>query len=785
MSKIKANNDRNILKKVIGGFFVGILLASVLIGILTVIPEKVRAETWSIETVDATGDVGFSSIALDSNNNPHIGYTDLTNKDLKYAKWTGTTWSITTIGDVGISNSIALDSNNNPHISYVGYRDLKYAKWTGTTWSTTTVDSAFAETGGQASMALDSNNYPHISYYNGTNKDLKYAKWTGTTWGITTVDSAGVGAFSSIALDSNNNPHISYFDDTNEDLKYAKWTGSAWSITTVDSTGDVGILNSIALDSNNNPHISYSDYTNFDLKYAKWTGSAWSIKTVDSAGDVGYFTAIALDSNNNPHIGYFDYTNFDLKYAKWTGTAWSITTVDSTGDVGMFSSIALDSNGYPHISYGDYTNKDLKYAKLAPTVPSPPQNLQSTVSDGYVNLSWSAPSDDGGSAITNYLIYRGTTSEGETLLTTVGNVTTYNDTTVDSGQTFFYKVRAKNVAGEGPLSDEASATTPTPSPSPEVSPPPKPIVTTPSAPQNLQATAGDRYVNLSWSAPSDDGGSTLTKYMIYRGTSSGGEGPHAFVSAPTTSYNDTAVTNNQTYYYQVSAVNEVGEGVKSNEASATPKRGVTMPSAPQKLRATAGDGYVNLSWSAPSDDGGSAITEYKIYRGTSPGGESPHAFVSANTTSYNDTAVTNNQTYYYQVSAVNLAGEGAKPEEASAIPISVAPPTPPHPWWKSWLVPILIVIAVVVIAIAAILIYKKRGKRGEVREEKREEAKEEKKRFCMHCGASIPIGAKFCPNCGEEPIKGGGEVKVCKNCDSAIPTEAKFCSVCGAAQPID
>jgi hypothetical protein len=45
-----------------------------------------------------------------------------------------------------------------------------------------------------------------------------------------------------------------------------------------------------------------------------------------------------------------------------------------------------------------------------------------------------------------------------------------------------------------------------------------PTPSTPSAPQNLQATAGEGYVYLDWDTPSDDGGSTITEYKIYRGT---------------------------------------------------------------------------------------------------------------------------------------------------------------------------------------------------------------------------------------------------------------------------
>jgi hypothetical protein len=52
--------------------------------------------------------------------------------------------------------------------------DLKYARWTGSAWSIETVDSD-GSVGGYASIALDSGNLPHISYHDNTNDDLKYA----------------------------------------------------------------------------------------------------------------------------------------------------------------------------------------------------------------------------------------------------------------------------------------------------------------------------------------------------------------------------------------------------------------------------------------------------------------------------------------------------------------------------------------------------------------------------------------------------------------------------------
>jgi peptidoglycan/xylan/chitin deacetylase (PgdA/CDA1 family) len=91
-------------------------------------------------------------------------------------------------------------------------------------------------------------------------------------------------------------------------------------------------------------------------------------------------------------------------------------------------------------------------------VPAAPALGGASGGAGSVALQWSAPVSDGGSAITGYNIYRGTASGGETLLTQVGNVTSYTDTSVTNGATYYYKVSAVNAVGESALSNELSAT---------------------------------------------------------------------------------------------------------------------------------------------------------------------------------------------------------------------------------------------------------------------------------------------------------------------------------------
>jgi hypothetical protein len=178
--------------------------------------------------------------------------------------------------------------------------------------------------------------------------------------------------------------------------------------------------------------------------------------------------------------------------------------------------------------------------------PHTPTALTATAGPGEVTLNWT-----GSTGATSYSIYRSTSSGTETLLTYNITSTSFIDTNVVHGTTYYYEVQAVNSGGVSQLSNEASA---------------NPLLAPPPAPGSLTATAGNAQVSLNWNASTG-----ATSYEILRGTSSGGE--TLLVSGITTaSYLDTNVTNGITYYYEVKAVNSAGVGTASNQASAKPTK---------------------------------------------------------------------------------------------------------------------------------------------------------------------------------------------------------------------
>ena len=330
------------------------------------------------------------------------------------------------------------------------------------------------------------------------------------------------------------------------------------------------------------------------------------------------------------------------------------TGVDEFWDFGtssQYPALIVDFDGD-----GTATWQEFGSQRRAPTGLTATANGQTRI-----DLSWTAPTDTGGSPVTGYKIeFSANGNEPWTEVETTGNAdTNYSDTGLTAGTTRYYRVSAVTSAGTGAPSNAARATTITASVNP------------PGAPTGLTATAnGQTQINLSWRAPTDTGGSPVTGYKIE--FSANGNEPWTEVETTgnaDTNYSDTGLTAGTTRYYRVSAVTSAGTGAPSNMARATTLTApVNPPGAPTGLTATAnGQTQINLSWSAPSSDGGAAITGYRIEVSADGSTWSDlEADTGSTGSSYSHTGLTAGTTRHYRVSATNSAGTGAASNVASA-----------------------------------------------------------------------------------------------------------------------
>ena len=193
-------------------------------------------------------------------------------------------------------------------------------------------------------------------------------------------------------------------------------------------------------------------------------------------------------------------------------------------------------------------------------------------------------------------------------------------------------------------------------------------------PTNLTARAvSSSEIDLRWTAPSDLGGLILTGYKIQRSTD-GGSSWSTIVSntgSTATTYSNTGLAPSTTYTYRIFAITPLVTSSPSNTASATTASNITAPHPPTGLTATAASSsQINLGWAAPTNNGGSAITGYKIYRSNSSGTETGYVSLG-NVTSYTNTGLAPGVTYFYKVRAVNFAGVSPFSNEASATPYSI------------------------------------------------------------------------------------------------------------------
>ena len=346
-----------------------------------------------------------------------------------------------------------------------------------------------------------------------------------------------------------------------------------------------------------------------------------------------------------------------------------------------------------------------------PTAASVPSGLAATGGVNQVSLSWAASS---GTAPITYSVFRGVVSGGEapTAIASGLTGTTFTDTGLATGTTYYYQVAAANIVGVTTNSTEVAAKTLSAvlqinagggAVAPFVAdagfntgnefssgaaidvtgvnaPAPQAVYQTvrwaPSFYYSLVNLApGTSYLvrlhfaELSFNGPGQrtfnvalNGTSVLSNFDVF--AAAGAQNKAVVKEFPIVgSANGTlsiAFTRGTADNPEIAGIEIYGTGTASTGGTTPP-----VPGTPTALTATAGNGQVSLTWAASSN----AVT-YSVYRSVTQGGEGMTPIAAGlTTTSFTDTGLANGTTYFYKVAAVNSSGVSAQSAEAAATAV--------------------------------------------------------------------------------------------------------------------
>jgi hypothetical protein len=311
-----------------------------------------------------------------------------------------------------------------------------------------------------------------------------------------------------------------------------------------------------------------------------------------------------------------------------------------SGGQGMSANDAGDSSWTTNDAVYGAWDFAFKTYVTSVTQPGKPTAVTATGHNHSATVAWSAPADNGGANITAYTV--NSSAGGLTCGWTSGPLTC-TVTGLTNGTPYTFTVTGTNSAGPGLPSDPSNEITPAPS--------------TPGKPTSVTASRGNTAATVSWSAPADNGGTTITAYTV---TSSPDGHTCGWTSGPLTC-TVTGLTNGQSYTFIVRATNGQGVGSPSDPSSSvTP---ATTPGKPSAPTATSADSSATVSWSAPASNGGSSIIGYAVT--SSPGGK--QCTWSSGPLTCTVTDLTNGTPYTFRVSATNGVGTGSASDPSGAV----------------------------------------------------------------------------------------------------------------------
>ena len=179
----------------------------------------------------------------------------------------------------------------------------------------------------------------------------------------------------------------------------------------------------------------------------------------------------------------------------------------------------------------------------------------------------------------------------------------------------------------------------------------------PTVPGNLAVTGTTTTsISLGWNASTDEGGSGLAGYRIYRD-----DGSVPIASVTETTFTDVGRTPGTSHSYRATAYDATGNESASAGPVSAIARDMEAPSTPLSLKSSNPTAQsVTLTWLPSTDSGGSGLAGYRVFRD-----DALHATVTSE--KYTDNSLSAGGQYRYTVSAFDGAGNQSEPSSYAVV----------------------------------------------------------------------------------------------------------------------
>ena len=359
-------------------------------------------------------------------------------------------------------------------------------------------------------------------------------------------------------------------------------------------------------------------------------------------------------SNGGGAIAHYQLRHRIGSSGAWTTGSDLAASSTSATITGLLASTAYEAQVRAKNSagYGSWSESG-RATTMAATTPAAPAAPSVRGGSLQVAVSWAAPSSDGGAAITHYQLRHRIGSSGAwtTGSDLAASPTSATIRSLAAGTTYKVQVRAKNSAGYGSWSEDGTGTTMAAIPTGGTGGTGR-AITAPPRPRQPTVASDDSQLEVTWTAVA-----RATQYQVRwrrNGTTSwSGADTGTLAWSASLSRTITNLRNGIGYDVQVQARNTGGSSLWSYTTTSTPKR---KPFAPWIRLVRGGIRRVTASWSAPSSDGGAAITHYQLRHRTGSGAWTMGSDLAASSRSATISNLADATRYEVQVRAKNSVG---------------------------------------------------------------------------------------------------------------------------------